>query len=156
MTGPGRPGLVEPGDANAEMEKVLLLAAYKGEVGFATGVNLGRSAGVAGQLPLRGFADDASMLGARAVDRDGDADHDVEEQIAKIRGCSRAGVPAGDARPVQPVGHRTVVVDAGSDPERDPACALMAEPARDTLKVSSPPPEASTLPSPPGPAPHPR
>lgn len=109
--------LVEPGDANAEMEKVLLLAhAYKGEVGFATGVDLAKV------LPASrvNFRYEGSLTTPPCSEHVQWIVMETpitmsEEQIAKIQGMfTGPEFPQGNARPVQPLGHRRLVVDAGS------------------------------------------
>lgn len=109
--------LVEQGPANAEIEKVWRLApAHAGEGGVASAIDLAKVLPGArvnfrypGSLTTPPCSEHVQWIVM------GTPITMSKEQIDRIQGMfGGAEFPHGNARPVQPIGHRRVVIDAGS------------------------------------------
>jgi carbonic anhydrase len=109
--------MVEPGEANGELEKVWRLAPeQKGEGGIAVGVNLGNVLPEAhsnyrypGSLTTPPCSEHVQWIVMQTPITMS------EEQIMKLEAMfTGPEFPEGNARPVQPVGARRVEIDSGS------------------------------------------
>ena len=109
--------LVQPGDSNAELSKIWRVAPdHEGEGGVASDVDLAKVFPIArtnfrypGSLTTPPCSEHVEwIVMASPITMS-------EAELTRIRGMfAGAGFPSGNARPLQPIGLRTVVVDPGS------------------------------------------